>query len=94
MAAANAGVCLATRGDAAPPADTSAYGHLRINRVGDGGYEIATELAGPREQRNLLQSESRHHHWERSHHVGYDARKCGSSFCGMPRRGAGAGFSA
>ena len=31
-----------------PTADTSMYGVLRINSLDDGGYEVATSLAGPR----------------------------------------------
>ena len=57
MAVEQAGTCVATRGDASPPADTSVYGRLRINVVGDGGYEVATELAGPRARRNVCDSE-------------------------------------
>jgi hypothetical protein len=34
-----------------PAADTSTYGVLRINALDNGGYEIATSLAGPRAPR-------------------------------------------
>ncbi len=36
---------------ALPTADTSTYGVLRINALDNGGYEIATSLAGPRAPR-------------------------------------------
>src|SRR5688572_16182620 len=42
IAVEQTGTCVATRGDSPPPADTSVYGRLRINAVGDGGYEVAT----------------------------------------------------
>lgn len=42
--------CVAAK-SSLPVADTSTYGVLRINALDDGGYEIATSLAGPRASR-------------------------------------------
>jgi hypothetical protein len=46
------GTCVAVRGDPRPAADTSVFGRLRITAVG-GGYELATELAGPRATKTM-----------------------------------------
>ena len=54
MAADHAGICLATRGDASPPADTSVFGRLTINRVGDGATKLPRHSPGLEQIRVLL----------------------------------------
>ena len=46
-AASDAAICVVSR-DALPPPDTSVYGHLQMNALAAGGYEVATALRGPR----------------------------------------------